>query len=84
MKRSILAVHDVISGVYGNPFFSINKNVGIRDFHFAAQDMSTSIGQSPDDYSLYYLGEFDDVLGTFELVNPMQKIARASAHLSKE
>lgn len=83
MKRSILAVFDSVSNIYGNPFFSTNKNTGIRDFHFAAQDKSTSIGQSPDDYSLFYLGEFDDVLCKFDLITP-ERCARASAHTSKE
>lgn len=70
MKKSILAVRDSVADVFGNPFFAINKAVGLRDFFFACKDKSTSLGQSPTDYQLYYLGEFDDSLGTFDLIQP--------------
>lgn len=75
MKKSVCAVLDAAAECYSNPFFSANKAVGIRDFHYACQDKSTSLGRNPEDYSLWYLGEFDDVLCTFDLLPAPEKIA---------
>lgn len=77
MKKSILAVLDTVGGIYGNPFFSTNKNTGIRDFHHAAKEPGSAINRSPEDYQLFYLGEFDDVTCSFDLLPAPERVARA-------
>lgn len=75
MKKSIFSVVDICAEVYGHPFFMTNKKVAIRDFHTACRDNTTTIGRNPEDFHLIYLGEFDDVLCSFDLLPVGEKIA---------
>lgn len=77
MKKSVCVVLDTVGGIFGNPFFTTNKHTGIRDFQHAARDPNSAIFKSPDDYSLFYLGEFDDNACTFDLLPSPERIARA-------
>jgi len=75
MKKSVFSVVDVAAQCYGNPFFMVNKAVAIRDFHHACRDNTTTIGRNPEDFHLVYLGEYDDVLCSFELLPQPERIA---------
>lgn len=75
MKKSIFAVLDAAAEVYSNPFFAANKVVATRDFHYACKDPGTALGRNPEDYSLWYIGEFDDVLCCFDLLPAPEKVA---------
>lgn len=75
MKKSMFTVVDSAAEIFGNPFYMTNKAVAIRDFHFACGDKTTQIGRNPEDFHLMYLGEFDDVLCTFDLLPSPERIA---------
>lgn len=64
------AVFDKKTGVYGQPFFSNHEVHAIRSVQQAANDLSTSIGQYPADYSLYRVGTYDDASGALCAVDP--------------
>ncbi|AXH75171.1 MAG: nonstructural protein [Microviridae sp.] len=82
MKKSIFTVVDTAAEIYGHPFYMTNKAVAIRDFHFACQDKTTTIGRNPEDFHLMYVGEFDDVLCAFDILATPERIA--SGFQSKE
>lgn len=65
MKRKLFSVYDVKAQFYGNPFLFTHKGEAIRAFMTAANDPQTNINRYPEDYQLFYLGEFDDVTGKF-------------------
>lgn len=78
MKKSMCVVLDTVSGIFGNPFFTINKNTGIREFQHAARDPNSAMFRSPDDYQLFYIGEYDDTTCGFDLLQAPERIARAN------
>jgi len=49
--------------VFCAPFVAITQAAALRDFAYAANDKSTSVGKYPTDYTLYLIGEFDDETG---------------------
>lgn len=67
MQKLMFAVYDQKTKLFGNPFFSIRKEAAIRDFTYAANDPQTDICRYSNDYSLFFLGSFNDETG--ELLN---------------
>lgn len=63
MIHLMFSVYDRVSGLYSKPFYSMSENTAIRDFRTAARDDQSDIGKNPSDYSLHYVGSFDDQTG---------------------
>jgi hypothetical protein len=60
MKLEIFTIYDVVSHVYNQPFYLINKGAAIRQFDNMCNDDETQISLNPADYTLYHLGSFDN------------------------
>lgn len=54
----IFTVNDVKAGAYMTPFFSRNRNTAIRDLQTAVNDPEHMFHKHPEDYTLFWLGEF--------------------------
>lgn len=65
MEKVVCACFDQKAKVFSNPFFSTNNATAIRDFERAVNDNTSGLYAYSDDYSLYHLGSFDDLMGTF-------------------
>ena len=65
MKISIYSIHDALNG-FGNPTLQNNDASAMRQFAEVFKDI-----YSPQDYSLYKLGEFDTDSGEIETIIPM-------------
>jgi len=76
----IYSIRDTKAEIYHQPFFALTNGVAIRMFADLANDTSTFIGKHPNDYNLFYLGEFDDHNAQFELCSPVH-IGVASEYL---
>lgn len=63
MIKNLYSVYDSKAKTFCNPFVSQNDQTALRDFAYAANDVSTPIGQHPTDYSLFRLASFDDESG---------------------
>lgn len=61
---------DTKVGSFSTPFFYVHEGYALRTVSELVQDMSTSVGRHPFDYTLYEVGEFDDQLGMFNPVAP--------------
>ena len=57
------SVHDVKSLSFGVPFFAVSDGVATRMISDATNDSNTMLSKHPEDFSLYYIGLFDDVKG---------------------
>lgn len=60
MKSFLFTVFDNKTQVFCPPFVAITQSAALRDFAYAANDKSTSVGKYPTDFTLYLIGEFDD------------------------
>lgn len=67
MLHKVYAIRDAKAEFFGTPFLQKTEGEAERTFTTLANDTQTQIGQSPTDYDLYYLGQFDDNTGKYEL-----------------
>jgi len=73
--QKIYAVWDSAAALYMQPFFTSNQGIALRAFTDACNSSDHPLGQHPEDYTLFYLGEFDDCLGNFTQEKTAQKVA---------
>ena len=69
MKLKMYCVYDIKAKVYNRPFYAINEQVMRRMMVTASRDKQTEVAAHPEDFYLYYVGEFDDSTG--EIVVPV-------------
>lgn len=83
MKLNCYAVYDVKACVYNTPFFMLNHGVALRAFSDWSNDSQTVIARHPEDYSLWFLGEFDDATAHYEEGKPLN-LGMASSFVKHE
>lgn len=62
-SKKVFAIYDSKSEVYSKPLFTLTKGEMLRTFIDIANDQQTPICQHPEDYCLYYIGEYDELTG---------------------
>lgn len=78
MKTMCFSVFDAKAAVFGTPFFMPREAAAIRAFGDLSNDKKTTVGQHPEDFTLYHLGDFDDELGHIDIVKPRALVTAAS------
>lgn len=63
-------VLDKVAQVYGAPFHSKSKALALRDFAHACRDNQSALYRSPEDFSLWLIGSYDDETG---IITPLSK-----------
>lgn len=76
MKRNIYMIWDSAAAYYIGPLVHRTDQEALREFESMANNADTKIGQHPEDFSFYKVGNFNDSNG--ELV-PENKICLATA-----
>ncbi|AXH74941.1 MAG: nonstructural protein [Microviridae sp.] len=75
MKLVVCAVHDKAVGAFLAPYFCRSKGEAIRAFTEACHDQGKPFGKNASDYTLYELGEYDDVGGVFQSHDPQRVLS---------
>lgn len=78
MKLKAFAVRDAKANVYNTPFFKQTQPEAERDFHRLVHDPKSLISMYPDDFDLFYVGDYDDNLGIFSALDTPQHIQKAA------
>lgn len=65
MKLQAFAVYDSKVEMYLRPFFAEARGAAVRSFADAVNDHQTPFYAHPDDYTLFYIGVFDQASGMF-------------------
>ena len=60
----LYSVKDVKAASYFRPFPSVNDQVAIRDLKSLVNSKESEISNYPEDYELWYIGDFDEKIGT--------------------
>lgn len=60
MQYKYFTVHDAKADGYLPPFMQPNEAMAIRMFNTMVNDPSHQFGQHPQDYTLFYLGTWED------------------------
>lgn len=76
MKMVVVAIFDSAAGCYTRPECVAAAPVAVRAFKDQVNNKQTAIGQHPDDYTLFELGEFDDGKASFSLHEEPIRLAR--------
>lgn len=77
MTYKVFSVRDAKGEVFHPPFYKKTHGEAERDFTLLVRDEKSHVHQFPDDYDLYYLGEYDDQKGTFESLATPQHVCKA-------
>ena len=65
------SIHDVKSEAYTQPFFQQTDGQSTRMFGDLVNDQDHPFGKHPSDYTLFFVGTFDDQKGTCEKITPI-------------
>lgn len=79
----IYCVYDSLVGNYKEPFAVPVQGGAIREFAEACNTPNSFIANSPMDYSLFYVGTFDENTCSFELLPAPQRVACAADFVRK-
>lgn len=64
MQHQMFAIKDRAANAFMQPFFTVNENTAVRAIGQAMRDPSHNFVVNAKDYSLYFIGIFDDHTGT--------------------
>ncbi|AXH76657.1 MAG: nonstructural protein [Microviridae sp.] len=71
MQKLLLAIFDIKSGVYSNPYTALNNDLALRDFTYACtQESDSELYRYTKDFDLVKIGTYDDT--TLEIIPDMQ------------
>jgi len=63
MQLGMYTVFDTKAGAYLRPFFARTNAEAIRMFSDTVSDANSLIAKHPEDFSLFKVGEYDEVTG---------------------
>jgi hypothetical protein len=82
MMKNVYGIRDVKAGVFSYPHFEVTHGQAIRGFGDAVRNTKSPFNAHPEDYSLYHLGEFDEVQGTLVSLKVPVLLSSAVEHKS--
>lgn len=66
MLMKAYTIRDSKAETYGLPFFQATHGMAERSFRELVNDPQSKVNKFPEDFDLYYIGEYDDQTGKFE------------------
>lgn len=67
MNLKVYTVYDVKAEAFLNPLYFQTRGQAIRAFSDTARDSSSMIGKHPHDYTLFEIGEYDQLKGEVKM-----------------
>ena len=83
MVIKIFSIQDKVTGIFSQPHFVAHKGQMLRMFSDEVNNPESMFSKHPADFSLYYLGEYDDNAGCIAPVAQPEFICCASEFKSK-
>jgi hypothetical protein len=83
MTQKIYSIRDSKAEYFTQPFFKKTHGEAERDFTMLAKDEKSQIAQFPEDYDLYYIGDYDDQTGKMTPLDTPHHIIKAVQVSSK-
>nr|WAE43481.1 MAG: nonstructural protein [Microviridae sp.] len=77
MITKVYSIYDTAAQAYMTPFYHAGKGTAFRAFQDAVLDKNSVFAKHPDDYTLFELGEFDDLTAVFKFHTAPQRLASA-------
>ena len=77
MILEIYAVHDAAVGCFNQPLFFRSRGEAVRSFQGAVADENSQFARHAKDYSLWFVGTYDDSLASFEAPSKPDRVCGA-------
>lgn len=78
MRMQVYSIHDQAVKAFLLPFFVRARGEAIRSFTAAVNDEKSQFNRNYGDYTLFYLGDYDDTEGVFYSAQPQpEPVVRA-------
>lgn len=84
MKTELYVIYDSKAKIYNKPFHQINKDVALRTAADLANDKSGEVSRSPEDYSMFSLGHYDDENAQIDLKSNPEHVVNLHELVIKE
>lgn len=65
MVQKVFSIHDSKADAFMSPWVVQTQGLAIRQFTLIAMDANSQIGKFPKEFSLHWLGEYNDATGQF-------------------
>jgi len=65
MIREMFAIYDSKAEMFSDPFFRRTKGEALRDFAATCNDDKSKVHHNPEDFTLFYIAQYDDNKGMF-------------------
>lgn len=79
MKLNAYSLFDNKALQYHPPFYTSTDAAAVRMVRDLVDDLATNVGRHPKDYTLYFVGEYDDSNGLFMAQQPLRFVVDAVA-----
>lgn len=83
MIHKVYSIRDSKGEQYNPPFLQKTHGEAERSFKDLASKQDTFIHKYPEDYDLYFLGEFDDSSGKYQPLDAPQHMIKAVQLISQ-
>lgn len=80
----LFSIYDHKAKAYGLPFYQRQSGEAIRSFSDLANDDKSNVCKHPEDYTLFLLGDFDELTGLMELEKTPQPLGKALEYAKAE
>jgi len=77
MVLKVFSIRDSKGEVFNTPFFQKTHGEAERSFRQLINDEKSMVFKYPDDFDLYYLGEYDDHTGKLKALDAPQHLHKA-------
>lgn len=77
MLLKVFSIRDQKAEVFNTPFFQKSIGEAERNFKTLVNDDKSTVSQYPEDFDLYYLGEYNDNLGLITSLDTPQHVIKA-------
>jgi len=77
MLLKMYSIRDSKGEIFHPPYFKRTHGEAERDFSTLASDQKSGVGQYPEDYDLYYIGQYDDQTGKVDALATPQHVVKA-------
>ena len=83
-KKFVFCVFDSKAQAYLQPFFSMTRGTALRSFMDAVEQEGHEFRKHASDYTLFELGEFDELKGEFSMYEAKVNLGVAAQFLGGE
>lgn len=81
---NVFAVYDSKGAYYLKPFMVRSRGEAIRMFSDEVNRPDSMMGTHPEDFTLFYLGMFDELTGKYKNANAPESLGVALEYKAKE